>query len=183
MDGVEWTGSAAPQEPIPVIDDNATKEQVENALEGSADAGLKTHIIDATTYNEYRAWANNKIGDADAVKSAANAWLSFALKTDALIENAPSDGDLKVEKFEPSAESGKYEFTISVKDIEVGSDAAEAQLKEVFGLEGATTLDDSAFSADNVGISFGTPENGNVKFTAEPKDKTATSFFMKVKMK
>jgi len=39
-------------------------------------------------------------------------------------------------------------------------------------------------SSDNVDITFGTPENGKVKFTAGPNaaNADATTFFMKVKL-
>ena len=56
-------------------------------------------------------------------------------------------------------------------------------LAKVFGIEGATTLDGAAFSSDNVCIEFGKPEDGKVKIKAAPKDSSAKSFFMRVKVK
>jgi len=58
-------------------------------------------------------------------------------------------------------------------------------LKQVFGLEGTTSLDDGTkpFSYSNVDITFGVPEAGKVKFTAGPKDAGAKTFFMKVRVK
>ena len=43
--------------------------------------------------------------------------------------------------------------------------------------------DTKPFSTDNVGITLAEPKDGKIKFTAGPTDTTATSFFMKVKMK
>jgi len=69
-----------------------------------------------------------------------------------------------------------------VKDVEVGSAAAAANLKKVFGLEGGSSLE--GLSSDNVDITFGAPENGKVKFIAGPNEANAdaTAFFMKVKL-
>ena len=53
----------------------------------------------------------------------------------------------------------------------------------MFGIEGGSTLSPQDMSSDKVDITFGTPENGKVKFTAGPKDKTQPTFFMKVKVK
>jgi len=75
---------------------------------------------------------------------------------------------------------GKFDFTVSVKDVEVGSEATAENLKKVFGLEGGSSLE--GMSSDNVDITFGMPENGKMKFAAGPKDKGQATFFMKVKV-
>jgi len=49
--------------------------------------------------------------------------------------------------------------------------AAEDQEK-VFGLKSGSSLE--GMSSDNVDITFGTPENGKVKFTAGPNVANAT---------
>ena len=77
---------------------------------------------------------------------------------------------------------GKFNLTVSVKDVLVGSKAAEANLKRVFGVSGTASLD-SDFKEENVEVSFGQPENGQLKLTAEPKDNDAKSFFMQMKIK
>ena len=92
------------------------------------------------------------------------------------------DEDLKVEEFKPSSESGKFEFTVSVKDVAVGSEAAEENLKQIIGLEGAESFGE-VFKSENVAIKFGQPEDGKLKFTAEPKNKDTKSFFMKMKVR
>jgi len=80
------------------------------------------------------------------------------------------------------ATDGKFDFTVGVKDIEVGSEAAAENLKKVFGLEGGSSL--QGLSSDNVDITFGTPENGKVKCTAGPNadNADAKTFFMKVRL-
>ena len=58
-----------------------------------------------------------------------------------------------------------------------------ANLKKVFGVEGAGALDEGEFKEVNVDIEFGEPEGGKVKVKATPKDPAAKQFFMRVKMK
>jgi len=58
-----------------------------------------------------------------------------------------------------------------------------ANLKKVFGVEGAGSLDESEFKEENVNIEFGKPDGGKVKIKVTPKDMTAKQFFMRVKMR
>ena len=168
-------------DPIPELPSSASADEVRAALEGSADAKLQANITDATVYGQYREWAM-KI-DAETVKGAANSWISFAVDSAALLEKVPVDGDLKIEEFKPAAAEGVFDFTVSVKDVIVGSGATDANLKKVFGLGGTTRLGTEEFDPDKVALEFGTPVNGKLKFTASPKDKTAKSFFMKMNVK
>jgi len=181
----QWTADA----PIPNIGNDPTAEQIADALGGSYDAKLIAYITDGKTYNAYREWADNVTGadgktvGAKMVKESPNAWLSFALHTDKLIDVAPKDGDLNVNNFLPTSNTGTYEMTVELVGIEVGAAAMAENLKRVFGIEGSTSLDADSFSPDDVGIEFGTPVGGKVKCTVAPKDKTTEAFFIKVKMK
>ena len=187
LDGVVWTPVGAAPGSLPDFGDTPSAADVAAAVADAADPQVAAKV-DATNYNDFRAWAGKvkaKGGSAAGVQgvmSAENAWLSYALGQDTLLETVPADGDLAVEAFEPTAKTGTFEFTVSVKDVEVGSEAAKENLKKVFGLEGAATLDKAAFSSDKVEIDFGTPVDGKVKFAATPKDASARAFFMKVKM-
>ena len=180
VDGVVWLPLTV-LEPIPELPPSASADEVRAALEGSADAKLQENITDATVYGQYREWAM-KIG-AETVKGAANSWISFAVDSAALLEKVPVDSDLKIEEFEPASAEGVFDFTVSVKDVTIGSGATDANLKKVFGLGGTTQLGTEEFDPDKVALEFGTPVNGKLKFTASPKDKTAKSFFMKMKVR
>jgi len=188
LDEIVWTPSATPADPIPEILD-PTPEKIAEVLESATDPKLVACITNETEYAAFRDWAGKvkAAGGSEAVGTASvmaseTAWMSFALGQDTLLDVTPTDEDLSFEKFTPSTESGKFEFTVSVKDIEVGSEATKENLKKVFGLEGATTLEGTAFSSDKVDIEFGAPVDGKVKFTAGPKDTDAKVFFMKVKL-
>ena len=95
----------------------------------------------------------------------------------------PTDEELKVEEFKPSATAGSFDFTVSVKDVTIGDKASVDNLKKLFGLEGAESLDSAAFSSDNVALDFKGPQDVKLKFTATPAVDNAKSFFMKVKVK
>ena len=172
--------------PIPeVIDDS----KVAAALKGSADAKLAANIKTVAEYAAYRAWALGLEGvTAQEVKESPNAWLSYALDTDALIAAAPKEGDVVIDTFEIAATEGAFEFTVKIDGITVGENALGANLKKVFGIEGAETLASggAGFSTDNVEVNTAAPESGNVKFTVTPKKgngEKPDSFFFRVKMK
>jgi len=172
-------------DPVPVVGDSPTAAEVAAALAGSADARLATKLTDGAKYSAYRAWVDRVAGDdfakRQAIKDAANAWLSYALDLTAVLEKIPVEGDLKIDALETTATAGAYELTVSLKDVAVGTGATAANLAEVFGVEGAAAVD-GAFSVENVAFTFGTPVAGKVKVIAGPKDPTAAQFFLKVKM-
>ena len=184
LDEVIWT-----PDPIPELPLTATVDEVAAALAGSADAKLAENITSAADYAAYRTWALGLEGvTPEQVKASPNAWLSFALDTDALITAAPKEGDVVIDTFESAAIDGAFEFTVMIDDIEVGDNALEANIRKVFDIEGAENLaiGEAGFSPDNVEVNVAAPENGNVKFTVMPKmgnGEKPKSFFFRVKMK
>ena len=190
INGVVWTPSVVPADPIPYIGDNPSLSEVQTALTGSADAKLLENITSGAQYNAYRTWAltvKNVAGTAAAgqqtVKDSPTAWLSYVLNTEKLIATAPAQGDVKVDDFCSASEPHKFDLTVSIKNISVGNEATASNLSKVFSVEGATSLAGDTFSSDNVTVTFDTPANGKVRLKATPKNTSAQSFFMKVKMK
>ena len=177
-------------DPIPYLGDSPSGIEIYKALEGSADSMLQDNITDGVNYNAYRAWAalvkssvGSVVAGAQAVRNAPFAWVSFATDSAALLSKMPTDEDLKVEEFKPSAMAGSFDFTVSVKDVKIGDKASVENLKKLFGLEGAESLDTAALSSENVSLDFREPQDGKLKFTATPAVDNAKSFFMKVKVK
>ena len=170
---------------IPNLGVSATEEEIQDALAGTVDEKVRENVTDSASYAAFEKWAT-KVQSAGvplkAVKASPCSWQSFALAAQELMQGEITDEDLKVEEFKPSSESGKFDFTVSVKDVTVGSEAVEENLKQVIGLEGAESLGE-VFKSENVAIKFGQPEDGKLKFTAEPKNKDTKSFFMKMKVK
>jgi hypothetical protein len=122
---------------------------------------------------------------AAEIKAAPNAWLSYALNTTNLVA-APVAGDLKVESIAPF-QNGTFALELSVKDIDIGAGSVDdatvqANLAKVFGIEGATSLNDSAFSAENVVYAFGAPVDGKVKVEVKSAIDNDGSFFMRARM-
>ena len=190
INGVVWTPSAVPDDPIPDIGDNPSLSEVQTALTGSADTKLLENITSGAQYNAYRTWAlsvknvgGTAVAGQQTVKDSPNAWLSYALNTEKLIAATPVFGDVEIDEFSPSSELHKFDFTVSIKNILVGNEATADNLVKVFGVEGATSLTGDTFSSNNVMVTFDTPENGKVRLKAMPKNTSAQSFFMKVKMK
>ena len=171
---------------VPELREDDTAETVASALVGTADAKIVENIKDAASYISYQKWtACVKGATAAEVKAAPNAWLSYALNTTNIVAT-PAAGDLKVESIAP-AQDGKFTLELSVKDIDIGAgnvDDATMQenLAKVFGIEGATALEASAFSAENVVYTFGTPVDGKVKVEARSAIDGNGSFFMRAKM-
>ena len=171
---------------VPELREDDTAETVASALEGTADAKVAENIKDVASYSSYWKWTTGVKGATAAeIKAAPNAWLSYALNTTNLVAT-PADGDLKVESIAPS-QDGKFALELSVKDIDIGAgnvDDATVQenLAKVFGIEGATSLEDSAFSTGNVVYTFGTPVGGKVKVEAKSAIETDGRFFMRAKM-
>ena len=171
-------------DPIPELSASATAAEVTAALDGSADVKLAENITTAAEYVAYRTWALGLEGvTPQQVKDSAYSWLSYALDTDALIAAAPKEGDLKIGGFTQGSSAGVFNLTVSISGIAVGDNATAANLKKVFDVEGAGSLDESEFKAGNVDIEFGKPEGGKVKVKATPKNPAARQFFMRVKMK
>ena len=173
-------GTRIRKDAIPELPETASPADVREALAGSVDLKLEENINDASAYSKYRTWAM-KIG-ADDVKQSEFAWVSFALDSVALLKKCPEDTDLSIEEFRQTAEYGKFDFTVNVKDVEIGSSALAENLKKVFGLTGAETLDVGEFKPENVEVEFGVPKCGKLKFTAKPA-KVSDRFFMRVKVK
>ena len=61
------------------------------------------------------------------VKASPNAWLSYALDTEALIATAPKERDVVIDTFESAATDGAFEFTVKLDGIEVGENALEVE--------------------------------------------------------
>ena len=179
---------------FPELGGGATAADVKSALSSGADVGL-TNITDVAVYEAFRQWADFVKGadgvtaaGAQAVKDSTMAWLSFALGADMLIEKELTSDDVKIESFTPALTNGKFEFTVSVKDVNIGSGSVAVEtlkdnLKKVLGVEGTARLDGSAFSSENIEIIFNAPVDGKARFTVTSPADVGNSFFMRVKVK
>ena len=170
----------------PVLDANATVEDVANALSGSVDENLAKNITSVEMYSKYKAWASvvktptgEEAAGVEIVMDSPTAWMSFALDQSKLIANEPVEGDVAIASLDAVAADGSFEFTVNIDKIDVGDGASEENLKKLFKIEGATSLgNDANFSSENVEIELAEPVNGDVKFKILPKD-SPDSFFIR----
>ncbi len=190
-----WFTVTAPTDPIPELPADATAADVRVALAGSADEQLAENISDVSTYTAYREWAraakgaNGSLVGVAAVKASDKAWFSFAIDSPKLIEKEIVSNDVKIEDFAVVANGGQFDFVVGIADVEIGDGATTERLKTVFGIEGATRLDNSVFSSDNITLETAASEHGKVKLTAKPaapktgEDSITSAFFMRVKVR
>ena len=88
--------------------------------------------------------------------------------------------DVVIESIAPSGvTSGAFDLIVDIAGVEIGT---AANLAEVFGVEGATELNDSAFSSDGLSFNFQRTADGKVKVTATPEG-MPPAFFLRVKVK
>lgn len=176
LDEVTWT----PAEVFPAIVDNS---EIAEVLNGAADeASLAAHITTKYEYDAFLSWADGK-GLAHAlVKDAPNAWLSYALDAPGLMVKATelASEDVVIESIESSiAEAGAFDLVVNIADAEIGEGA---QLAEALGVEGATELNESAFSSEGLAVMLERTADGKAKATVAP-DGAPPAFFLRVKVK
>ena len=88
--------------------------------------------------------------------------------------------DVTIEAIAPSnGYTGAFDLIVDVAGVEIGT---AARLAEVFGVEGATELNESAFSSEGISFSLQRTTDGKAKATITPVG-SPSSFFMRVKVK
>jgi hypothetical protein len=65
-----------------------------------------------------------------------------------------------------NAADGAFDLTISIGGAEIGEGT---RLAEVLGIEGATELDESAFSSEGLAVSLNRTADGKAKATVTPE--------------
>ena len=163
---------------LPELSDSATTNDVAKALRGAADAKLAENIKTAAEYSAFRSWAIGLSGiTLDNVNNSPNAWLSYALNTDKLIEGEVTESRLKITSFNLSDENNLFSIKLKLDGVDVGDAAAVENLLKIFAIEGAKELSDDSFSVDNVVLDVVQPNDGDVEFVVAPRKKDAVFFF------
>ena len=162
-------------------------EAVWEILSVAEDWKLRAYVVDIWTYNRFRVWAlaaltadGTAVAGAEVVLASPHAWVSFALDSERLLTRAPTDEDLEIERFGPCAEGlGRFDFTIRVQGVTIGSSAWSDELSRVFGVKGAETLVPGAFTSEGVWVESYWSEDGVLRFMAGPDDPSQPTFFMR----
>ena len=180
---------------LPAVADDAA---VAEAMSGFADAKVAGNVKTLEQYDAFRSWAyaaklpNGALGGSQAAKEAPYAWQSFALGADKLIGKEITSRDVHVAALEVAGDGDRgapqFALEVAIDGVNIGGGSVpeamlKENLKEVLGIEGATSLSADSFSSDNVEIAFDAPENGKARFTVTPPADVDRSFFMRVKVK
>ena len=114
---------------------------------------LIENITTVADYAKYRAWALSLSGvTTEEVKASSHAWISYALDCNMLIAAEPKKGDVVIDAIESVATDGSFAFTVKVKDVSIGANALEANIRKFFGIEGVEDLSAGDFSSNSVEI-------------------------------
>ena len=176
-------GRAAVARLLPESDGGAG---INKALEGLADESVAANITDDSEYEEFREWALESGARADALATSPATWLSFATGSPVLVAE-PKDGDLSIDEVSPLGADGKIEIIISLKDVAIDKNALETRLKSVFGMVGASELDESRFAEVGFDLSLAATDDGRIKATVMPErdgsGNLPRKFFLRAKMR
>ena len=176
---------------IPPIAADASPMTVRDAIEsvGFADeAAIQAGIGGSVKrYMAFKEWVRNDTSGLptpreEAVKDSPNAWLSYAMDADKLIEGEITDGDLKVEAFTLSQESGLFDMKVRVADVSIGSGALLENLARTFVLEGTQSLTED-FSVENVTVEFSESNDGAVALSVLPNESNNNAFFVRPRLR
>ena len=176
VSGVSWISN----DPIPAIEESAELGWALSLVQDKE--RLSSKLSTVAKYQAFRSWVDNKELSHAVVRDAPNAWLSYALDASGLMAKATplASEDVAIESIEPSSvASGAFDLVVDIVGEEIGEGA---KLAEVFGVEGATELNESAFSSEGLTVNLQRTADGKAKATVTP-DGTPPTFFLRVKVK
>lgn len=88
--------------------------------------------------------------------------------------------DVSIDAITPSDDApGAFDLIVGIAGVEIGT---AANLAEVFGIEGATELNEAAFSSNGLSVTLQRSADGKARATVAP-DGTPPTFFLRVKVK
>ena len=184
LDEVTWTPAEPlpPLDPLPALDAQATDGDVAAIIGGLLDVRLSEKVASAAAYTAFRSWVDNNNLSHALVKDAPNAWLSYALDAPELMAKAVplASEDVVIESITPSSTAtGTFDLVVDIAGAEIGT---AARLEEALGIEGATELNESAFSPEGLNVTLERTADGKVKAVVTPQGSPA-AFFVRVKVK
>ena len=178
LDNVVWTAN----DPLPPLDAAATDNDAKAIIGGLSDARLSNKVVGTAAYTAFRNWVDSKGLSHAVVRDAPNAWLSYALDAPGLMAKAVplASEDVVIESITPSsAATGTFDLVVDIAGAEIGT---AARLAEVLGVEGATELNESAFSSEGLNVTLERTASGKVKAVVTPQGSPA-AFFVRVKVR
>jgi len=182
LDCVTWTSD----DPLPALDVAATDGDVAAIIAGLSDVRLSEKVIGTTAYGAFRAWVDGKGLSHTVVRTAPNAWLSYALDAPGLMSKEITSDDVHIVSLD--VEDGgalgttrptSFTLEVAIDGVNIGEGA---RLAEVLSVEGATELDESAFSTDGLSFTLQRTADGKAKAIVTPVG-SPPSFFLRMSVK
>ena len=167
---------------MPALDVAATDGDANAIIAGLSDGRLSEKVVDTAAYGAFRTWVDGKGLSHTVVRDAPNAWFSYALDAPGLMAKATplASEDVVIESIEQSSgTSGAFDLVVDIAGEEIGT---AAQLAEVLGVEGATELNEAAFSSEVLSFSLQRTIDGKAMATVTPAG-SPPLFFLRVKVK
>jgi hypothetical protein len=142
---------------------------------------LHDEIGGISAYGTFRDWVDGNTLSHTLVRDAPNAWLSYVLDAPGLMSKAAlTNEDVVIESIEPSGTvAGAFDLVVDIGGAEIGT---SARLADALDIEGATELNEAAFSAEGLTFSLERTFDGKVKATVTPEG-APSSFFLRVKVR
>lgn len=177
LDNVVWTAD----DPLPPLDVVATDNDAKAVIAGLSDVRLAGEIGGTAAYSTFRDWVDGNGLSHALVRDAPNAWLSYVLDAPGLMAKAAlTSEDVVIESIAPSGTvAGAFDLVVDIAGTKIGT---SARLADALGVEGATVLDESAFSSDGLTVTLERTAEGKIKATVTPAA-LPSAFFLRVKVK
>ena len=184
LDEVTWMPAEPlpPLDPLPALDAQATDGDAAAIIGGLSDVRLSNKVVGTAAYTAFRNWVDGKGLSHAVVRDAPNAWLSYALDAPGLMAKtvALANEDVVIESITPSSTAtGTFDLVVNIAGAEIGT---AARLTEALGVEGATELNESAFSVEGLNVTLERTADGKAKAIVTPQGSPA-AFFVRVKVK
>ena len=180
LDEVTWT----PADPLPPLDVAATDNDAKAIIARLSDVRLSEKISSMVAYTAFRSWVDAHYLSHGFVKDAPNAWLSYVLDAPELMakSTALASEDVIIASIaSSSAVTGAFAIVVDIADAEIGEGATPTRLAEALSVEGATELNESAFSSEGLSVSLERTADGKVKATVTP-DGAPPAFFLRARV-
>ncbi len=177
LDNFVWTAT----DPLPPLDVAATDDDARGIVAGLSDGRLHDEIGGISAYGTFRDWVDGNTLSHTLVRDAPNAWLSYVLDAPGLMSKAAlTNEDVVIESIEPSGTvAGAFDLVVDIGGAEIGT---SARLADALCIEGATELDEAAFSSEGFSVTLERTFDGKVKATVTPEG-APPSFFLRVKVR
>jgi len=179
---MSWSAQQPEGEEIPDVSDDATPEDVSNAIESVGFADEKVMSAIGGSVDEYKAfknWACGVEGGEAAVVESEHAAVSYMLGAEKLFANEP---EISFGECDVASDTGEVTVSITIKDGEDAVAVASEKVKEMF--EATNDLSDWDSTGKKLTPTVTDLTQGranNLNFKVRPGDGTSPRAFLRIR--